>query len=129
MKIISIIRKDLITILSDKKALAIILAMPIILMVILSFALKGIFTEDALTEGRVKIAVVKEYDAQEDDKNFTDSLNSGMLLQNLGETTAKDIKSASGDIDPGKIFFHDFLDSKEVSDIITYRIESLKAFE
>jgi ABC-2 type transport system permease protein len=124
MKVIYMIRKDLIMILSDKKALAIILAMPVILMVILSFALKGVFTGEALTAERIKIAVVREYDAAKDEKSFKDSLNSGMLPQNMGEASVKDIEEAGDEIDPDKIFFHDFLGSDDVSDIISYRTET-----
>lgn len=124
MKMIYMIRKDLIMILSDKKALLIILAMPVILMVILSFALKGVFAGGELTGGQIRIAVVKDYDPGNDEKSFRDSLNGGMLAQNMGEAAARDIEKASGDLDPEEIFFHDFLGSKEVTDIISYRTET-----
>lgn len=123
MKIVSMIRKDLKILLSDKKALIIILLMPIILMVILSFALKGIFMDDWETSN-VNIAVVKQYDAAADLKSFDDSLHSGLLAQGMGQDAAEELASTSDDTDPESIFFHEFLGSKEVSDIISYRIET-----
>lgn len=131
MKILSMIRKDLKMVLSDKKALAIILVMPIILMVILSFALKGIFVNDELQIGQIKIAVVKEYDVEEDNKSFQDALSSGFITQNsdagaIGELTnaSNDTALASDNTDPEKIFFDEFLESEKVSDIIAYQIET-----
>lgn len=123
MKIISMIRKDLKTLLSDKKALIIILLMPIILMVILSFALKGIFV-DSWEFGKVNIAIVKQYDASADLKRFDDALHNSLLAQGMGADTAAELSDTSNDVDPENIFFHEFLDSREVSDIISYRIES-----
>jgi len=123
MKIVSIIRKDLKMMLSDKKALAIILLMPIILMVILSFALKGIFMDD-WEMSKVNIAVVKQYDAAADLKRFEDSLHNGLLAQGMGQGAAEELASTSDDTDPENIFFNEFLGSSEVSDIISYRIET-----
>ncbi|MDD3168253.1 MAG: ABC transporter permease [Eubacteriales bacterium] len=105
MKIVSMIKKDLLALLSDKKALIIILLMPIVLMVILGFALKGIFA-DSWEFGKVNIAIVKQYDAASDLKRF------------------EELSDAGDEVDPENIFFHEFLESKEVSDLISYRIET-----
>ncbi|HYE69143.1 MAG TPA: ABC transporter permease [Anaerovoracaceae bacterium] len=123
MKILSIIRKDLKMMLSDKKALSIVLLMPIILMVILSFALKGIFMDD-WQASKVNIAVVKQYDAAADLKSFDDSLHNGLLAQGMGQGAAEELTSTSDDTDPENIFFNEFLGSSEVSDIISYRVET-----
>lgn len=123
MKIFSIIIKDLKILLSDRKALTIILLMPIILMVILSFALKGIFVDD-WEAARVNIAVVKQYDADADKKSFDDALQGGLLEQGIGPDAAAELEKAGADTDPENIFFNEFLDSSEVSDIISYRIET-----
>jgi len=125
MKIWSIIRKDLKTLLSDKKALIIILLMPIILMVILGFALKGIFIE-SWEGGKVNIAIVKQYDAESDLKRFDDALHNSLLSQGMGIETASELSDASDEVDPENILFNEFLGSTEVSDIIVYRIESEK---
>ncbi|HCS11992.1 MAG TPA: hypothetical protein DIV40_11110, partial [Clostridiales bacterium] len=60
MKVISIIIKDLKTVLSDKQAIIVTMLMPVILMTILSMALKGSFisSDDVVIE-EIKIAVVK----------------------------------------------------------------------
>lgn len=123
MKIFSIIIKDLKILLSDRKALTIILLMPIILMVILSFALRGIFVDD-WEASRVNIAVVKQYDAEADRKSFDDALHSGLLAQGMGPEAAAELAETGKDTDPENIFFNEFLGSSEVSDIISYRIET-----
>lgn len=125
MKIRSIIRKDLKTLLSDKKALIIILLMPIILMVILGFALKGIFVE-SWVGGKVNIAIVKQYDAESDLKSFDDALQNGLLAQGMGADAATELSASSNEVDPENILFNEFLGSTKVSDIIVYRIESEK---
>lgn len=124
MKVISIIIKDLKTILSDKKALPIILMMPLVLMVILSSALKESFLSgDTRSMKSVNIAVVKQYDGAKDTKMFYDILSNGLIAGGMGEEAAEELRASSGDVDPEKIFFEDFLGSEEVGKIIRYRIE------
>lgn len=124
MKVISIIIKDMKTILSDKKALAIIILMPIVLMVILSFALKGSFASgDAGDVEKVNIAVVKQYDSIKDSSMFEELLSGGLLAKGMGKEATEELKVSSGDVDPEKIFLEDFLSSEEVGKIIGYRIE------
>ena len=114
--------------LSDKKALIIILIMPIILMVILSFALKGIFMENR-EAGKINIAVVRQYDAEAYRKSFEDALHNGLLARGMGQDAATELVSAGKDTDPENLFFQEFLDSDEISDIIAYRIETEKQSE
>ncbi|MDW5299414.1 MAG: ABC transporter permease [Sedimentibacter sp.] len=117
MKVISIIKKDLKTILSDRKALAIIILMPIILMTILSMALKGSFvSSDDLNIESINIAVVKLYDKNKDTQMFETALDNNLL--------SKDVDSS--DVDPENIFFEDFLGSEEVEKIISYSVEEEK---
>lgn len=124
MKIRNIIIKDLKIILSDKKALAIIIIMPIVLMTILSFALKGTFlTSDDMFVESVDIAVVKKYDADKDSQIFAESLKNSFIADGMGEETVKNLISSGEEVDPEEIFFEDFLESEEVSKIISYRIE------
>lgn len=124
MIVISIIIKDLKTILSDKKALAIIIIMPIVLMTILSFALKGSFTSsDESDREKVNIAVVKQYDESKDSLRFINILKSDFLKNGIGEETLDDlIISTSNEVNPEEILFKDFLESDEVSKIISYKI-------
>lgn len=124
MKVISIIIKDLKTILSDKKALAIIIIMPLVLMVILSSALKGTFIGgDTGDMTKVNIAVVKQYEGNKDSQMFDEMLSNGFLAQGMGEEAAEELRASSNDVDPEKIFLEDFLGSEEVGKIIGYRIE------
>ncbi len=123
MKIANIILKDLKIILSDKKALAIMILMPVILTTILSFALKGSFadSDNAVIE-RVNIAVVKRYDEKQDQTNFEAALNSSFLSSGMDEKDINDLLESSDEI-TDEIFFDDFLDSEKVSEFISYRIE------
>lgn len=123
MKIANIILKDLKIILSDKKALAIMILMPVILTTILSFALKGSFadSDNAVIE-RVNIAVVKKYDEKQDQANFEAALNSSFLSSGMDEKDINDLLESSDEI-TDEIFFDDFLDTEKVSEFISYRIE------
>ena len=124
MKIISIIKKDLKMILSDKKAMAIILVMPLVLIVILSSALKGSFISNGTGNmEKVNIAVVKQYDGNKDSLMFDDVLSKGFIAQGMGEKAAEELRAAGDDVDPEEIFFEDFLGSEKVAKIIGYRIE------
>lgn len=122
MKIASIIIKDLKAVLSDKQALAIMILMPMILMTILSFALKGSFATGEYDMDSVNIAVVKLYDAKNDSEMFEESLRDGLFSKSIGEETLDDMISSSGDADPEKIFFEDFLGSREVSRLVSYTV-------
>lgn len=123
---LSIIIKDLRTILSDKHAVAIIIIMPLILMTILSFALKSSFSDGDYFDEGVKIAVVKLYNRDEDSKMFYETLRNGIFSKNMGEETITELGDSSRDVDPEKIFFHEFLGSDEVSKIISYQVEDEK---
>lgn len=124
MKVISIIKKDLKTILSDKKALATILVMPLVLIVILSSALKGSFISSSTVDMiKINIAVVKQYDVNKDSKMFDEVLSNSFIAQGMGEETAEMLRGTGDDVDPEEIFFKDFLGSEEVARIIEYRIE------
>ncbi|MDD5017245.1 MAG: ABC transporter permease [Eubacteriales bacterium] len=58
MKLTDIIKKDVLIVLRDFKALVFIFLMPIVLIVILGLALGGIFASDGFSIGRIDIAVV-----------------------------------------------------------------------
>ncbi len=126
MKIIKIIIKDLKIILSDKKALAIMILMPIILTTILSMALKGSFADGNSDFEPINIAVVKLYNENEDNIMFESSLNNSILTKNMGEDTVKSLIDSSDKVNPEKFFFDDFLDSKDVTKFIKYTVVSDK---
>jgi len=96
MKIASIIIKDLKILLSDKKALAIMILMPIILTTILSMALKGSFaTGDYVELKQINIAVVKKYDIEKDAAMFEANLNNSVLSNGMGEDAIKNFLDSS----------------------------------
>ncbi len=59
--------------------------MPLILMTILSFALKSSFSDGDYFDEGVKIAVVKLYNRDEDSKMFDETLRNGIFLKNMGK--------------------------------------------
>ncbi|MFA7550622.1 MAG: hypothetical protein WCZ68_07755, partial [Sedimentibacter sp.] len=89
MKVISIIIKDLKTVLSDKQAIIVTMLMPVILMTILSMALKGSFisSDDVVVE-EIKIAVVKQYDEIIDSQIFTKTLEERLDINIEGDEVA-----------------------------------------
>jgi len=66
MRLLALIRKDIKIILSDRKALLILIGMPIILFTILSFALQGSFSSGTGGLWDIDVAVVKNYDLDKD---------------------------------------------------------------
>ena len=116
MKVLSIIIKDFKTILSDKQAIILTMLMPIILMTILSLALKGSFiSSNSLEIERINIAVVKKYNENSDNIMFEKTLKKVL-----------DIIPDNLEVNPDKIFFEDFLESKEVSKLLKYTVAGEK---
>lgn len=123
MKVVSIIIKDLKIMLSDKKAMAVMLLMPMILTTILSLALKGSFAGSDMSFEAVNIAVVKLYDEKEDSAQLESALNSNVFLEGMGEEALRDLLDSSKEFNPETIFFDDFLNSEDVSELINYSVE------
>ena len=113
MKVLSIIIKDLKIVLSDKQAIIITMLMPLILMTILSMALKGSFmdSDDGGIE-KIPVALVKQYDEGADSKIFIKTLEKRL-----------NIDISRDEVNPEKMFFEDFLGNEEVSRLIDFRIE------
>ena len=113
MKVISITIKDLKTVLSDKQAIIITMLMPVILMTILSMALKGSFiSSDDVVAEQIKVAVVKQYDEEADSQIFNQVLEERLNIDIEGD-----------EVNPEEVFFEDFLGSEEVLELINYRVE------
>ncbi|WP_312814838.1 ABC transporter permease [Sedimentibacter sp.] len=121
---INIIKKDLKIILSDKKALAIMVLMPIILTTILSMALKGSFAGGDSDFEPINIAVVKLYNEEVDNLMFESSLKSSLIADSMGEDEIRKLIDSGEDVNPEKFFFDDFLESKDVSKLIKYTVVS-----
>ncbi|RKD31202.1 ABC transporter permease [Thermohalobacter berrensis] len=121
MRVLDIAIKDLRLMLSDKKALAIMIMMPIILTSILSFALGGTFTsEDSI--GKTKIAVVKKYNIATEIEDFRYSLSNGIVSENISKSDLEKISKGVEELSIEKIFFKDFLDNKDIKEFLEYEI-------
>lgn len=123
MKVLIVIKKDLKVILSDKKALAIMILMPVILTTILSMALKGSFADgNDVNIDPVNIAVVKGYDEKQDASDFEAVLRSSFFSDNMEEKDISTLLKSGSEINE-KMFFDDFLDSENLYKFIRYRVE------
>ncbi len=114
---LNLIIKDIKNILYDKKTLAIILIMPIVLMSILGAALKGVFSEeDNDNDIQVyEVAIVKEYNYELELDKYKGIFESGFLGDFKGDFDVEGI-------DPEKIFFEEFMENKEIKEILNYTI-------
>jgi ABC-2 type transport system permease protein len=113
MKVLRIIVKDLKIVLSDRQALIITLLMPLVLMTILSMALKGSFmSSDDTGMEKIPVALVKRYDKGADSEIFVKTLEERLKINISGD-----------EVNPEEMFFDDFLGNPEVSKLIDYRVE------
>ena len=112
MSIINLIKKDIKIVLSDKKALLILIAMPIILFTILSFALAGTFGDESKT-WNIRVGIVKLYDIEKNKELIMDMISSSEISQK----NQNDIKGMEN------ILFSIF-DSEEL-DFVSYEILNL----
>lgn len=125
MKIMDMLRKDLKIILSDKKALAIMICMPIILSTILSFALSGSFMSSSYENiSKFHVAIVKSYDINEDKDRFNHSLTNSIIGENLGDKDRDNLSKAFDELNIEEIFFDKFLGNDELKKIVDYRLEN-----
>lgn len=110
--------KDIKVLLSDKKALLIFILMPIVLTTILSFALKGSFGESG-TMDPIKVGIVKEYDAQLEQKAFYE-----MAKEFMGDQ-AENLESMGEFPDFEAVFFNEFLGNEQVKSIMSTTVMTL----
>lgn len=116
-RIWEIIKKDFKVIASDRKALFIILAMPLLLTGILSMALKGSFQPGGKTMA-IPVALVVEGNAQEDRERFMDLMTGSAMAENLTEAVREELKDAVEALNPVGIFQDDFLGSEELESLV-----------
>ncbi len=121
MKLIDLIIKDLKLMFGDRKALLIMIIMPIVLTTILSFALNSNF-EDSLSTNRIKVAIVKEYDKEYDNGKLISEFTDGFFTQYVSEEQSAEIMNSVDNIDVEKIFMEDFLENEEIKKIIEYQV-------
>lgn len=127
LKLRYIILKDIKKIIYDKKLLAVIIVMPVILMTILGFSLRNMFGVSEGSVGGIKVAVVKKYQIEEDIIRFKSIINNSMIL--LNDKTKKNVIDEMQNINGDKIFFG-FLNSDDIQKILDYTVvEEKKARE
>lgn len=100
MRLIDIIKKDVLVVLRDGKALIFILLMPIVLMSILGLALGGVFSSETFSIGQINIAIV-------DESTAPDMTNMHPDMQNI------DFEAMS---------IYNVLDADEVKSFISYEM-------
>lgn len=121
MKVIDIIIKDLKIILSDKKALATMILMPIVLTTILSSALKGSFVDEN-NDTSTDIAIVKKYNKSKEITKFDETLQNSIMGINMSDEDMQSLIDNREELDIEEIFFDDFLENEKVKEILDYRI-------
>jgi len=129
MRIIDIILKDLKIMLTDKKALGLIILMPIILTTILGSALGGSFIDQG-NNSKINIAIVKKYDQENETQKFLDSLKGDNIAGNISEEQIGELSKSIKDLNIDSIFTEDFLKNEEMKKIVEFQIvEEDKAME
>lgn len=118
---LNIILKDMKLMLSDKKELAAIILMPIILTTILSFALSGSFQEVG-SQWTMDIAIVKNYDLEQDQTAFRDFTKSMEERFGIKIDFGTNADNLFAEFNPEKIFFEDFLGNEEMKKFIRYTV-------
>lgn len=118
MKVRHIILKDLKLIFSDKKALAILILMPLVLSSILGFALAGSFGGNYSTE-KINILVVKKYDLDKEVNEVKEFLKNNPIMKN-SDTNENSIENHINSIDVEKLFTEEFLNNEGIKEIIKY---------
>ncbi|WP_449240530.1 ABC transporter permease [Desulfoscipio gibsoniae] len=101
--------KDISILLRDRKALAILLAMPLLLTTVLGFALGPLFNVPCGEINRFNIAVVQQSETEDTD-----------LPGFLGEAERDKMLKAAALLDIHRIFFKDFLENDEVRKVMGY---------
>lgn len=128
IRIWEIIKKDFKIIASDRKALFIILAMPLLLTGILSMALKGSFQPGGKTMA-IPVALVVEGNETDDRERFLGLLRNSGMAENISQETVEDLETAVADLKPVPIFQDDFLGSEELASLIDLSVMTREAAE
>ena len=112
MSLLQLVIKDVKNVLYDPKSLAILIVMPIVIMTILGFSLKNMFSDDGGPPMEaLPIAVVKDYDLEKEKQQFVDAFT---------DNTSIDISSFNiDDVNLDTIMFDEFLDNEDL-EIIDY---------
>ncbi|TAH62049.1 MAG: ABC transporter permease [Gottschalkiaceae bacterium] len=121
MDIIFIILKDLKILLSDKKATAILILMPIVLISILGSALKSSFLTD-IEKPIIKVAVVLEYDQSKETEEFINFFSRNGFVKDSEDAGLNEMTKVLQNLNLESMLIEDFLENEEVKKIISYEI-------
>ncbi len=117
--LISMIWKDLLVILKDKKSLIITLCMPAILTTILGFAFQGMMS-GGLSMDRANIAVVSLGSRERDIERIREFLDGPGMEGRISGEQKRDLLDLLDDMDYESILYDDVLGSEEVAEFIQY---------
>jgi ABC-2 type transport system permease protein len=118
---LDILLKDIKLMLSDRKSLALIILMPIVLTSILSFALSGSFQETG-NEWKLKIGIVKRYNEEVDREDFMSFMSSFGKSYGIDTTDMESLSDISGEFNPENMFFDDFLGNNQLQSSVEYEV-------
>lgn len=115
MNLFHIIIKDVKNILYDVKSLAILVIMPVVIMSILGFSLKGIFSDESGSGiDTIQIAVVKEYDAIAEKEAFIEDFSDSSMVS-IEDDLLEDTNLE-------KIFFDQFMENEDLKEVVQYQL-------
>jgi len=123
--LLSMIWKDLLISLRDKKALIIGLLMPTILTTILGFALSGVMNQNT-TMSPARIAIVNQDNHYRDVERIKDFLNNSIFAKQIPRHQKEEILDSLNKFDFEKILFEEVLQDKELQKFLTYRKMTLE---
>lgn len=125
MRIFDVVKRDLKIIFSDKKTMAIILLMPMVLTSILGFALKDTFESDSGTEiDPFEIAIVEEFDRDKTGQIIENLLaKEGVVDQVLPYFNLEAIQEG---FKFETLFYDNFLDQDAITKIMTYKVTTIE---
>jgi len=117
--LLTMIWKDLLVILKDKKSLLITLCMSAILTTILGFAFQGMMGR-GLSIGRANIAMVSLGSREQDMERIREFLDSPNLEGRLTDEQRKELLELLGEMDFEDILYEKVLGNHEVGEFIRY---------
>ncbi|KNF08207.1 ABC-type multidrug transport system, permease component [Gottschalkia purinilytica] len=112
-----VILKDLKVLLSDKKSMAILIIMPIILISILGNSLKDMFT-DKIDTSKKEVAIVKNYNISKETNDFIKFLEENGFVKDNNKELVSKVK----DFNIEEEIINNFIKNKDIKKVIKFRI-------
>ncbi len=115
--LLHILSRDLKILLSERRTLLVIIAMPIVLTTILSFALSSSFSDDPAIE-QFEIGVVQKYTPGQGVVDFENQITSNLLAGMLNGGDPATLVKQAQDLNVHKLFMEDLLGNEDIKDIM-----------